>query len=173
MRKKSKKQPYRNALLKLTKERSSLDSLYKENQRLNANLLYKQKEAHSLLTAAAVDKEEAEKYFDNARKELQFVNPYHPDLMSIHMVNSTFQTEDVLQYRMTVPTLDWNDQEQTGIVKFVCHKQNNNYQTIAFGFSQAYIKNCDRYINMNLIEDISKTIATELVLLATKKMKEW
>jgi hypothetical protein len=173
MRKKTKKQPYRNALLKLTKERSSLDSLYKENQRLNANLLYKQKEAHSLLTSAAMDKEKAEKYFDNARKELQTVNPYHPDLMSVHTISDTFRVEDVLRYRMAMPTVHWDDFHQQGIVKLVYHKQGGGRETVAFGFSEAYIKDDDRYINADVIEDMGKAIATELVALANKKMKEW
>jgi len=172
MAKKTKKQPYRNALLKLNKERSSLDSLYKENQRLNANLLYKREEAQALLKSAAQDKEKAEKLHESALKELKQSNPYHPDLFSNHTIGSA-TIEDALRYRITRPVIGWNDDQNMGVVRLICHKQHGSYETVAYGFSGALIKNNNKYISENFIDDLSKSIAMELIELATKKMQEW
>ena len=172
MQKKGKKQPYRNALLKLKKERFSLDSLYKENQRLNANLLYKREEAQSLLKSAAQDKESAEKLRDAANKELEHINPYHPELFNSFSIGSV-TIEEALRYRISSPVIGWDDQQNIGLIRLTCHKQSGNYETVAYGFSDALIKNSKRYISEEFIEDISKNIAKELTNLAFKKMKEW
>lgn len=172
MRKKTKKQPYRNALLKLNKERSSLDSLYKENQRLNANLLYKREEAQTLLKSAAQDKEKAEKLRSAALQELKQINPYHPDLFNSHNIDNA-TIDDALRYRMASPVIGWNDNQHMGMVRLTCYKQYGKYETVAYGFSEALIKNGNRYISEKFIDDLSKSIALELTELATKKMKEW
>lgn len=172
MGKKTKKQPYRNALLRLFKKRSSLDSLYKENQRLNANLLYKQKEAQALLRSVAVDKEKSEKYRDSLQKELRDVNPYHPDLYP-NKLTCNVSIEDALRYRISSPFIGWDDREKQGVVSIVCLNQNGQRETVAYAFSDAYIRECNAYINEEFIENLSKKIARDLTKLATTKMKEW
>jgi len=172
MRKKTKKQPYKNALLKLTKERSSLDSLYKENQRLNANLLYKQKEAQTLLRSAAVDKEKMEQYRDSLQKELRDVNPYHPNLYPNDLTFNVSK-EDALRYRISSPSMSWDDNNNQGIIRMVCYNQTGKYETVAYAFSGALIKDRNEYINEELVEDLGKTIARDLLRLTTTKMKEW
>ena len=126
-----------------------------------------------------MDKKKADKFFDEARKELKAVNPYHPDLMSVHKMggtmamSDTFCVEDVLRYRMTAPTMDWDDFQQRGEVRLICHKQGGGYETVGYGFSEAHIKDYNGYISANVIEDMGKAIAAELVALAAKKMKGW
>lgn len=175
MAKKSKKQPYRNALLKLKKERSSLDGLYKENQRLNANLLYRQEEARALLRSAAEDKEKVERLHNAVREELKNVNPYHPDLTlaGIHIASGTFSVEDAMRYRISIPSTNWNDARQEGVVRLTYQEQNGRRETAAYGFSGKLIKNGKSYISDEFIEDLSKSIAIQLTELATTKMKGW
>lgn len=172
MSKRTKKQPYRNTLLKLKKERSSLISLYKENQRLNASALYNQKEAQTLLKSTAQDKEQVELLRNEVLNELKQYNPYHPALCSsVKVQNNTI--EDALRYRIASPRVDWNDTQKSGAISIVCHKQPERYETIAYGFSDALIKNCDTYISEDMVDKISKDIATDLIEMATTKMKEW
>ncbi len=172
MSRKSKKQPYRNALLKLKKERASLDSLYKENLRLNANALYKQQEAHDLLNSAAQDKERAEKLRNEVLKELKQYNPYHPALHNNIVVENIIIT-DALRYRISAPYINWDDNLHSGSVRIVCHKQPNQYETLSFGFTESFIEERVIYRSDELIDDISKTITKELMTLANTKMKEW
>ena len=172
MSRRTKKQPYRNALLKLKKERASLNILYKENQCLNASALYKQKEAQSLLQSAAEDKEQIEILRNEMLKELKQYNPYHPSLhTNVDVTNVTI--DDALRYRISAPSVNWDDTQKCGMVSINCHKQPNKQETVVFGFSEALVKDCERYISEDMIDIISKQIATDLMETATTKMKEW
>jgi hypothetical protein len=178
MSKRNKKQPYRNALLKLKKERNFLESLYKENQRLNANLLYKRKEAQTLLYEAAQEKDEAAKIRLEAENELQKANPYHPMLMATRDINAnaTYEPIDIhyaLTYRLAAPSITWNESENRGVVKITCHKQPNRYETLAYGFSEALIKSGNVNDYQETIKSLSEEIAEELIKVASTKLKEW
>ncbi len=172
MSRKSKKQPYRNALLKLKKERSSLDVLYKENQRLNASLLYKHQEAQTLLKQAAKDRESTERLQGEALKEIRSVNRYHPALFDSSEISLTVPS-DVLRYRISPPHVDWDDAEKMGIVKIACGKVNGENAQIAYGFSEAMIKNQLMDVDGYIIDGLSKQIAGEMIAHAVKHMRKW
>lgn len=174
MNKKSKKQPYRNALLRLRKKHVLLDSLYKENQCLNADALYKREEAQTLLKSAVHDKEQTEVLHKEALKELKQYNPYHPALCSITEIQGVSTEDHVLRYRISAPRIGWNDEKKSGMVRMVCYEQSsNNYKTVAYGFSAKLINDCKEIINEDYIDMISNDIARELISLATTEMKEW
>lgn len=171
MSKTTKKQPYRNALLKIKKERFSLDSLYKENQRLNADALYKQKEAQVLLNNSAKNKEKAKMLFDEAVKELHNSNAYHPALFNSSAPISV-SCQDALLYRIVIPNMDWDDSTDKGMVRMVFSAHGGIPQTVAYAFSGGALKHSKSHICKNLIDDLSKKIATQLTTLVIKKMKE-
>jgi len=173
MSRKSKKQPYRNALLKLKKERSSLDSLYKENQRLNASLLYKHQEAQDLLKTSADKRASAERLFEEARHEIRTANPYHPTLFEESEICCT-SVQEALQYRISAPRVGWDDYTKEGIVKITCHDQLGGISSVAYGVSGGMLRAPQglRYHD-GFINDLSTKIAIELITLAEKQMKEW
>jgi len=171
MSRKTKKQPYRNALLKLKKERDSLCALFKENQRLNANALYNQEEARTLLKSAFTDKEQAKRMYDEARKELKNTNMFHPMLNAEYAINAS-STDTALMYRIARPSMNWNDESNSGAVYITCYNQKTNkHERLAFGFSAEYVKN-GRYNYDGFIDDMGKEIANQLMMMAFTKFKE-
>jgi len=176
MSKRKKKQPYRNALLKTKKERDSLENLVKENHRLKASLLYKREEAQTLLHSAAQDKEQSEIILKRAEDELRKANPFHPMFMREKELSESAASVNMnyaLTYRMTAPHLQWNEENNHGTIKFTCHKQFGEYETVGYGFTEAFIRDRNLIDQEEFMTEFSKDIARQLMELADEKLKEW
>jgi len=170
MARKSRKQPYRNALLKIEKERASIELLQKENLRLNANLLYKQQEAKESLQEAIIEKEKASEISEMARNELREANPYHPSFLTEHHTDIV-DLEYAFNYRMSAPNMIWDDGNKQGIIR-ITGGNGQKKETVAYGFSRAFIENANPH-DKELIEHIGKQIAGELTHMLFSNMKEW
>lgn len=181
-RRKSKKQPNRNALLKIRETRQRLEqeldealSAKRESHLLNASL-QREAEIARQATREAVDREaRAKRYARHTRDELKHANKYHPFLMNEQYIggelNHDISLTDILQYRIAAPTVDWDDRKRAGAVRMVFGRVNGNKGQVAYGLSEHTLYNTN--YDDAFVDSLSKSVTKELFDLAKTKLKDY
>lgn len=173
----SRKQPFRNALLKTLKEREELKQKMFEAEELMAEAESVAEEAEHHYTEAVerhsqLDKQE-EKLEHKERMlkdEFNHINKYHPANNYTVWKDATTLSVDIdyaFQQRFFGPMVDWDDFNDRGVVKLAYKdpKAPNNPMPkyMAYQVSGGALKDFGGMIREDMVEHYSKLIARDLI----------
>ena len=177
---KRKKQPYRNTIKKLKRQQEELSIVQNENQRLRESLRTRNEELTTKIKHADDQERKASRMKDVATSELKRSNPYHPllDAAIQTTINDSKHVifDDILEYRISSPYVDWQSSDRPAVVKLQFGRRDpyTKFQT-NYAISEHVLMDFSNnpYIYQDMINNIGKDIANELLHTAIKRMRRF
>lgn len=152
------KQPYRNALKKLKKERDVLKHQLSDVASVRSSLLKKQSDLtfeHHSVTCIK----------NEVLKELKFYNPYHPYLDVTKVISKHLNLEAALDYRIAAPVVTDEPYNNTARITLYFKTPNQGKQIGVLYFSREALFGSNElrsYIDDENIKWISEHLARQL-----------
>lgn len=149
----------------------------RELQLLIAAAKRDREDARQAKDSAIEHERRAEKLADEARKELERNNKFHPYLMPTEYIESDRVTvspapSDALTVRFIGPKIHWDDERDMGMVKLVfCSTGRvHMYDTVAYAVSERMLRDVNPKYLEPLLGDMGKNIADDLIEVVKQKL---
>ncbi len=140
-----------------------IEKLHRKHKKLNKELVSIKADYDSRLKILNKEYDEVKKMNLAARSELRRENPVHPLLDKQLVVPiQDHRFEDALRYRITAPTMDWNDRTDTGTVRLVFLDDKGHHETLGYAFSEKALYLHQSYILDNIVAEFGRMIAEQM-----------
>ncbi len=158
-----------------------IEKLHRKNKKLNKELIATKtehqenfnkrvKEYDAKFNKLQNEYDEVKRLHLAAKSELRRLNPVHPFLdAQVCVKASNMHIQDAMRYRLSAPTMDWDDKTDTGTVRLVFVDGDGHHELMGYAFSEKALYLHQSYILDNIVAEFGRMIAEQITTCITKR----
>ncbi len=144
-----------------------IEKLHRKNKKLRKEMLAAKSRYNSDIGKLYEELAETKRLQAATRSELNRMNPVHPFLNKDLTISNTF-CGDALRYRISAPKFEWDDKNDTGMVRMVLIKDSGATEVFGYAFSEKAIYLHQSYILDNITQQFARCLHEHLSMYINK-----